>query len=166
MPTPQILGDPEEIRQSIQLPPLGNATFDRQEGDAEKRRQQAFDSVPHWKGRPLEPFSISREALFVQLRTAAGAAPFQTVLQDGEAWYADAIRLLWICSHTPEAWEDLRGEPLRLQSVIDRWADANLDSRRDKHDLVLLTLRLWNESQVNMHVPAADPDGKDREPGN
>ncbi len=162
----EILHDPEIITDQVPLPKRDSTSVRRGESDAERQRQTAFDSAPHWQGRALEPFSVSRETLFLQLRVAAGAPPLFAAMADAEAWYADAVRIAWLCSHRPEAWQELRARPLELQAAIDAWADAAIDSRRDKVDLVLLTLRLWNESQINAHEPSPDPAGKDREPGN
>jgi hypothetical protein len=162
----EILHDPEVITDQVPLPKRDSAAVRRGEGDAEKLRQTAFDSAPHWQGKPLDPFSVSRETLFLELRVAAGAPPLQLAMADAQTWYADAVRILWLCTHRPSAWQELRASPLSLQAVIDEWADELLDSRRDKEDIVLLTLRIWNQSQINAHEPAPDPAGKDREPGN
>lgn len=162
----EILHDPEILTEKVPLPARDGPAVHRGEQAAEQRRQTAFDSVPHWQGQPLHPFSVSRETLFLQLRTAAGAPPLMAAMIDREAWYADAVRMLWLCSHLPDDWAQLRTEPVFLQSAIDQWADQHLHSGRHKTDLVLLTLKIWNDSQATAHVPAADPVGKDREPGN
>lgn len=165
--TPQILGDPEEIREQVVRPvPLGRADLTAAAATDEKKRQAAFDSANHWKGRPLHPFSISRETLFLQLRCAAGAPGIYAAMIDGEAWYGDAVRLLWLCLHTADDWDPLRAEPLKLQRHIDDWADATLD-RGAKTDLVLLTIALWNASQINAHEPVPGDAAEGRlEPGN
>lgn len=162
----EILHDPEVISDQVPLPKRDSTAVRRGEGEAARHRQTAFDSSPYWQGQPLQPFSVSRETLFLQLRVAAGAPPLYTAMADAEAWYADAVRIAWLCTHLPADWQELRARPLELQAAIDEWADTAIESARDKVDLVLLTLRLWNESQVNAHEPAPDPAGKDREPGN
>jgi hypothetical protein len=162
----EILHDPEVITDQVPLPKRDSTAVRRSEGEAERLRQTAFDSAPHWQARALQPFSVSRETLFLQLRVAAGAPPLYAAMADIEAWYPDAVRLAWLCTHAPADWQELRARPLELQAAIDQWADTAIDSRRDKADLVLLTLRLWNDSQINAHEPSPDPAGKDREPGN
>lgn len=165
--TPQILGDPEEIREHVVRPTApGRADLTAAAATDEQKRQAAFDGSFHWQGRPLHPFSISRETLFLQLRCAAGAPGIYSAMIDGEAWYGDGVRLLWLCLHTADDWDPLRGEPLRLQRAIDDWADATLP-RGAKTDLTLLTIQLWNASQLNAHEPVpGDPAEGRTEPGN
>ena len=163
---PQILGDPEEIRET--LPPSARPARSDPAAAAtdEQKRQAAFDGVHRWEGRPLHPFSISRETLFLQLRCAVGAPGIYQAMIDGEAWFGDAIRILWLCLHGPDDWDPLRGEPLRLQRAIEAWADDHLP-RGAKADLVLLTIRVWNDSQINAHEPVpGDAIGEARDPGN
>ena len=161
-----ILGDPEEIRET--LPPSARPVRSDPAAAAtdERKRQAAFDADGTWQGRPLNPFSISRETLFLQLRTAAGAPGIYQAMMDGEAWFGDAVRILWLCLHGPADWRDLRGEPIRLQEAIDAWADEHIP-RGAKPDLVMLTIRLWNDSQINAHEPVpGDAIGEARDPGN
>ena len=164
--TPQILGDPEELRDQIARDPDSGRDHIAAATSDERKRQTAFDSEFQWRGRPLRPFSISRETLFLQLRAAAGAPGLYQAMLDGEAWFGDAVRLLWLCSHPPEAWRDLRAEPLRMQEAIDAWADATLP-RGAKTEIILLTIGIWNASQINAHEPVAgDPAERRTEPGN
>jgi hypothetical protein len=164
---PTILGDPEEIRETVARPtPAGRADLTAAAATDEHKRQAAFDAVPHWQGSPLKPFSISRETLFLQLRHAAGAPGLYSAMLDGEAWFGDAVRILWLCLHGPDDWDSLRGQPLDLQRAIDAWADETIP-RGSKADIVLLTIRLWNESQVNAHEPVPGDAAEGRqEPGN
>ncbi len=167
MNTRHLLDDPEEIREQV-VRPVAPSRPDFGEAAAadDKKRQAAFDSAPHWKGRPLHPFSISRETLFLQLRCAAGAPGIYQAMIDGEAWYGDAVRILWLCLHTADDWDPLRAEPLKLQRHIDAWADTALQ-RGEKTDLILLTIGIWNASQINAHEPVPGDAAEGRlEPGN
>jgi len=163
---PRILGDPEEIGGSVAPVPRRDAADDAAEQQAEERRQRAFDAVPHWRGQKLEPFSVSRESLFLQLRTSAGAPGLYEAMRDGVAWFGDAIRMLWLCTHVPADWEELRATPLKLQGAIDAWADAEL-ARVDRMELCIMTMRIWNQAQANAHVPVSgEPSGRTADAGN
>jgi hypothetical protein len=162
---PEILGDPEVLHETVALPGRAAPEIQSAERHAAERRAEAFSAVPHWAGKKLHPLSVSRETLFLELRAAMGAPNIYRVMQDGEAWWPDAVRLLWICSHLPEAWEDLRPEPARLQGVIDAWADETLRGE-DKVPASLVTLRLWNQAQENIAEPAPVPGGKAADLGN
>jgi len=123
----------------------------------EERRQEAFDFVPMWKGQALEAWSVSRETLFLQLRHANGAAPFYACARDRESFYPDAVRILFLCLHTPEDWRAYRGNLVAFQEeLIDPWADEFLQSGADKLALVVLALKVWNASQENQAEPMPD----------
>lgn len=167
MSNPHILGDPEVIHESVPAAPQRDPRADRdadQAGDA--RRQAAFDAEFTWRGRKLEPFSISREVLFLQLRVAVGAPPIFAAARDGEGWLPDAMRILWLCHHGPDDWGPLRAEPQRLQEAIERWAEDHI-ARAERVALWGLTLRIWNASQENAHEPVSDTvTGKAPDAGN
>lgn len=123
----------------------------------ELRRQEAFDEEPTWRGEPLHGFSVSREALFGQMRLAMGAPALSLCLADPDAFAADAQRILYLCAHPPEVWNRLRGDMATLQSAVDQWADENI-SKDEKLLAETLTMRMWLSAQENRHEPA--PTGK------
>ncbi len=163
---PKVLADPE-LMESTSRPVERVTAKDREaEAAAEKRRQAAFDAEFSFRGVKLEPFSISREMVFLQLRTALGAPELGKAMENTISWWPDGVRLLWLCSHVPEDWELLRGEPLRLNGAIEEWAESQglraviPDVR---YEVAEVTLKLWNAAQENIHVPAG---GRGKEPGN
>ena len=69
---------------------------------AQTAREDAFTSEePTWQGQPLHPYSSGRESLFTQLRAAAGAPPLREAIADTDSFFPDAIRVIYLCSHTP-----------------------------------------------------------------
>jgi hypothetical protein len=128
----------------------------------EQRRQQAFDSEFHWRGEPLHGFSVSREALFGQLRLAMGAPALSLCLADSDAFGADAQRILFLCAHPPEVWNRLRADMATLQSAVDHWTDEHI-TIAEKLPAETLAMKIWLAAQENRHepAPAAKPHGDD-----
>ena len=123
----------------------------------ETRRQEAYESIFHWRGQELLGFSSSREALFGQFRLAMGAPPLRLCLADPDAFASDAQRILFLCAHPPEVWNRLRTDMATLQSAVDAWADENI-SIAEKMAAETLAMRIWLAAQENRHEPA--PTGK------
>jgi hypothetical protein len=115
-----------------------------------KRRVTAFEADHEWQGVALYGFSSSRESLFSQLRLAAGAPPLEKALADVDAFFADAIRVLYLCSHEPADWRSYRARPLEWQEVIEEWADTAIPQSL-KGDAILLGMTILTESYVNQH---------------
>ena len=128
----------------------------------ESRRQDAFDAEFTWRGGELHGFSVSREAIFGQLRLAMGAPPLRFCLADPDAFAGDAQRILYLCAHPPEIWNRLRTDMVNLQSAVDAWADENI-SISEKLAAETLAMRIWLAAQENRHEPAptAPPHGDD-----
>lgn len=93
-----------------------------------------------FRGVRLHPFSFARSSLFAQHRLAMGAPSLRLVVEDVDAFLGDALRILWLCSHGPEDWAELRSSPPQLQVVMDNWADAG---PADPVAAVLLGLQLY-----------------------
>lgn len=128
----------------------------------ELRRQEAYEAEFHWRGEPLHGFSVSREALFGQLRLAMGAPPLSQCFGDPDAFAADAQRILFLCAHPPEVWNRLRADMAVLQSAVDAWADAHI-TIPEKFPAENLAMKIWLAAQENRHEPApsAQPHGDD-----
>ncbi len=128
----------------------------------ERRRQEAFDAEFGWRDEPLQGFSVSREALFGQLRLAMGAPQLRFCLADPDAFAADAQRILYLCATPPEVWNRLRGDMAVLQGAVDEWADANI-AVSEKLAAETMAMKIWLAAQENRHepAPAARPHGDD-----
>lgn len=124
----------------------------------EAARQAAFDSVFEWHGQRLQPFSSSREALFAQHRLSMGAPDLQRCLDDLDAFFADAARILWLCSHTEADWGILRCSPPQLQAAIDRWTDEHIPGH-ESAAATMIGFRIYAASLKNQHTTVA-PAGK------
>ena len=128
----------------------------------EKRRQDAYDADFEWRGERLHGFSVSREALFGQLRLAMGAPPLRLCLADADAFAADAQRILFLCAHPPEIWNRLRADMAVLQGAVDSWADVSINSA-EKLAAETMAMKIWLAAQENRHEPApvGNPHGDD-----
>lgn len=131
----------------------------------ERRRQAAFDADFHWREQPLHGFSVSREALFGQLRLAMGAPPLRVCLADADAFASDAQRILFLCATPPELWNRLRADMAVLQSAVDTWADQNI-SKTEKLPAETLAMKIWLAAQENRHEPAPSNNKNGDDQGN
>ena len=89
------------------------------------------------------------------------------VAMDRDAFFGDAVRILYLCSHTPEDWRAYRGDLVAFQEhLIDPWGDENL-STADEAELFILTLRIWNRAHENEPEPMpSETPGRGAVPGN
>ncbi len=120
---------------------------------AAKSREDAYAAVYQWNGVTLRPFSISRESIFYKLRAADDAPRLSQVLQNASAFLGDALRILYLCSHEPEAFEHLRSDSLAFLRAIERWADSNV-TRDQATEATRIGLKIFNDSKVNLAEPA------------
>jgi hypothetical protein len=88
-------------------------------------RTTAYDATFAWQGSPLQPYSITRESLYYLLRPPT---PLQTAMQRPETFLADALILLYLCSHTSDQWQSFRDDLPRFHREIETWADAHVPS--------------------------------------
>lgn len=131
----------------------------------QEAREAAFLAVPEWHGVPLVPFSSGRESLFSMLRYLAVAPALETVVDDADAFFPDAIRILYLCSHQPEDWRALRRDPLLWQERIEAWADAAIPLHQ-KGEALLLAMQILGDAYRNRHEPMADSHGHEKALGN
>ena len=112
--------------------------------------EPAFAAVPEqavgdadqgftFRGIALHEFTVSRRALFAEHRLRMGAPSLARTVNDVDGFQADAWRILWLCSHDEETWQQLRCSALALQGVIDEWADSQ---PCDPVEVVFLGMRL------------------------
>jgi len=129
----------------------------------EKEREEAYYDEPEWNGVVLQPFSVSRESFFDQHRVAVGAPSISKILESSSyAFVADAIRILYLCSHHPKEWRSLRSQPELLQERMEEWADENIKPGQEL-DAVTVALKIFNGSQVNQaeSIPSGEPGAED-----
>ena len=139
------------------------------------QRKEAFSARFQFAGTPLQPFSISRERLLLDIRSASGAGEFGRM----DSLFGDGLRFIWLCLQDGETLErfqsgaglpGLSSWPLyrRFQLAIDRWTDANADLvRKHRGDIVDTFLDAWKANQATHAVPeSADHNEEDPEAGN
>lgn len=163
------------VHEDPEFPPGLGDELEAQELErrAERAREEAFSREPRWDGRRLYPFSIDRESLFFEIRSAMRAPSLAEVLNGPDARRAflpDALRIVWLCLVPAAARDareedaggpfllDLREEGMKaIQGEIDGWAREKL-VREDLPVLVALGLTLLGDSRVNRAEPM--PSGK------
>lgn len=151
---PRVFMDPASEdsgkRRTAEKPPAVPKRAQEDPADV-KARQEAFESEFFWNGELLEPYSISREALWLSQRLAVGAPPLSQCLADHDAFLGDALRILWLCSRKPGDWSRLRADPFAMQAAIDEWADENV---RDPLAASTQAMRMYAASIENQHEAA------------
>lgn len=160
------LDRPEESIIQVDFAPKAPHTSQHEDSSAEQTaRQGAFDSEFEWHGKRLHPFSSSREALFSQHRLSMGAPELQRCLDDLDGFFADAARIIWICSHTNEDWGVLRCSPSDLQNTIDNWCDENIQPY-ETSAATLRAYKIYAASFRNQHTAAPSTRKEGADSGN
>ena len=122
--------------------------------DAEKEREDAFNSDHFFNGKLLHGFSITRDALWHRLRAGWPQLPalsdddyanLPIEVTEPEAWIT-----LFLCSHTPEDWADYRHDTKLFITKIETWIDANITSREEQLDAITLGLKIRRQSRANL----------------
>lgn len=160
---PEMRGVREEADRQV-LPEAGAVVMDDAAFEEEERaREEAFHGEPVWKGAVLQPFSIGRESFFYQQRAAVGAPPLEVLMVNENAFLADAIRILYLCSHEPKQYRHLRSRPAVLQERMEEWADAEIRTPEEQLEAVTVALRVFNGSHENEaeSVPSGEPGADD-----
>lgn len=115
-------------------------------------REAAFDAEFFWNGNLLHSFSIDRYGLFVSHRCAMGAPRLHLAMADGNAFYPDALRILWLCSAEPLTLSMLRRDPDAMEKAINEWAAENVPVSRAAAACGL-ALEIFNAAHENKHEP-------------
>jgi len=117
--------------------------------ETSQERQDAFDGgVFEWHGNMLEPYSSSRDGLFMRLRKLMGAPALIDAFKDTNLFVGDAHAILFLCSHSAEELAPLMGQPAKLVEEVMLWADKNV-AHREAADAALLAFKIFNDSRVN-----------------
>jgi hypothetical protein len=118
--------------------------------DAQADREDAFSADPEWNGQPLQAFSVERYSVFVSQRVSIGAPSLYQALRDGNAFYPDALRILWLCSQPPAVIQSLRRDPEAMQAAIEAWAATHAPVHLAA-TATTTALRIFNDAQLNRH---------------
>lgn len=161
-PTPEIAS--EQVAPPIPFRDISPDAPDEEAID-EREREAAFAHQATWAGRPLQPFSISRSACWLQHRVALGAPDLATCLRDLDAFLADAGRILWLCSVSPAEFAALRGNPAAMQAAIDAWMDEHIQPGQQA-EATLAAFRIYSSSIANRHIPAPSKNAHADDLGN
>lgn len=136
-----------------QIAPATVTVDEGAESQEEESHQAAFDASYQWRGKELHPWSIGRESLFYQFRNAVGASDMDAALVDIDAFLADALRILWLCSHLPSDFRRLRPHPTLMQEAVEEWAEKNVT--KGQHSAATsLALQIFNDAGANIATPS------------
>jgi len=143
-------------------PTFEDDIVDQQFADAAAAdRQTAVLSSQQWHGTPLQPFTIRRETLYFRLRALNDSLPIHLVRKHPESFLQEAIILLWLCLHTPEDWNPMRGNAALLMEQIESWADQHL-TRADQMPAIELALQILSSADSTRAIPRpSDLQGED-----
>lgn len=117
-------------------------------------REEAFTAEEAtWQGQTLHPYGSGRETLFTQLRAAAGAPPLRDCIGTTDDFFPDAIRLLYLCLHTPEEWREARqtGAAAWMEH-IEAWADGAIPLAL-KAEACATAMGILSRAYANEHIP-------------
>lgn len=92
---------------------------------------------------PLRPYKRSIEDLWHRLCEMDVPLPQGAYSENLDAFASAAIKLLFLLTHEPEDYRELRAEPGRFLEVIDTWADDNVP-REKTINAVTLALSIHN----------------------
>ena len=144
---------PETAGSSLPPAPPRPGAIAQEDPHAEADREDAFSHEPVWNGKLLpHGLAIERYTVFVSQRLAMGAPSLYLALQDGNAFYPDALRILWLCSVPFETITALRKDPDAMQAAIDLWATETApipDARKAN----MTAIEIFNASQLNRADP-------------
>ena len=138
-------------------------------------RQKAFAARFQFAGQELQPLSVTRNRLLMDIRAASGAGEFGRM----DCMFGDALRFVWLCLHDGRQLEKFQsgaGLPgleswslyRRFQIAIDRWADDNSDFVSAHESEMIKTFQAaWLANQSTHAVPeSADHNAEDDDAGN
>lgn len=154
---------PDIIRSTLPPAPQRPAITAFDDPDAEQDREEAFDDEAlEWNGRPLHAFSVERYSIFVSQRRSMGSPDLYDSIRDSAAFFADALRILFLCATDDITLARLRRDPEALQSAIDSWATTEAPTQRAAQ-VIRLGYRLFNSAHLNraetLHSAKPSPTG-------
>ena len=121
--------------------------------EQEQAREDAFNAEPdEWQGQPLQAYGSGRESLFTQIRAAAGAPPIRETVETTDAFFPDAIRVLYLCLHQPEEWREHRRDAAAWLEHIEAWADDAVPLHL-KAEACAVAMGILSRAYANEHVP-------------
>lgn len=117
--------------------------------EAAAQREEAWhaDKEQTWNGKPLKAWSRERESLFFRItdqadevtsglesvplimaRLAENKKVSMTIEQalDPHQFIEQAALVLYLASHEPEEWDNLRGRPAAFLRVANAWAEKGI----------------------------------------
>lgn len=127
------------------------------EREAEQAREDAFGAEYEWNGQPVSGLTSGRWGLFLSQRKAVTNIDFLESLV-GDAFFGDAVRILYLCSTTKADWRPFRLDAMAWQEEIERWADIHVPIHQ-RLAAEALAFDLYKNANENRHEPAPPEKG-------
>lgn len=125
--------------------------------------EEAFHFEPLWQGKPIEAFTMARQALAAEL--GSHRMPLGESAKN-EAYMPNVWAVLWLCLHEPKAWAGLRRDPAAFWQVIEDWAEVHCPrplwpeaitlvygqrpDPQNPEDQTPVVLGLWDAARMNL----------------
>jgi len=115
---------------------------------ADAQRTESFHQVHHWNGKPLIPFSVGRESLWLRLRLVDDSPSIAKCKAQPAGFVCDAFKILFLCSHTDAQLAILRANNAAFLMSIDQWAEENI-TRDQLAEAEKVALAIVNDGEIN-----------------
>lgn len=117
--------------------------------EAEKRREEAFNSGYNWKGVEFDGLTCSRKDLWTALCYKAGFPPLKAGFDDLQWFIPPAKALVWVCITPAKQLRRLRA--VGIDAVLEaftEWVDDNVRIK-DESEILDLGQRILIDSNEN-----------------
>lgn len=157
-PQRTVITDPELASSGRQPAPAKKAAGavkkeeDRPTADEnEQAREEAFQRDGYRLcGIEFVGLTSGRWSALLAQRAAVTEFSLFDAFQKPDAFFAEAIRILYFCGTSPEEWREFRRRAQEWQEEIERWADERF-SRVDRFKIEDLALQIFNDAEENRH---------------
>ena len=131
------------------------------EADAaeEARRREAYEGDYLWRGKSLLPLTPSVMGLWDRLCAMDMPLSAEVNFVSVEVFQPQAAKLLFLLTHAPESYRDLRGQPRLFVEYIEKWWDKSVPWA-EIVDAATLALRVINDAKRNMVMPKPATGGR------
>jgi hypothetical protein len=126
-------------------------------GPTDADREKAYHTIHAWHGLPLQPFSLSREALFHSVRLMLPISPEVMPKDYHPSYLNEAILILFLCTSTAARLASVRHNYEAVLNAAAEWGDEHIH-RSQADEAGRLAFRLLHESEITTAIP--QPSGK------
>jgi len=103
-----------------------------------------------WRGQPLEPFTLRRQALFLALKQQLP----EIELRKAQDYLAEACLMLFLCSQEKDEIMELVRHKFPLDEMWD-WAEENV-AKHERIAAIKTALEIWDDANSEAVVARAE----------